>query len=460
MKTLRGFPYFVLAAFLTFAVGACGTPADSATAGLSTTVAGLPTATPEEVGMSSERLSRLSGAMQQLVDEGRLAGITTMVARHGRIAHFETFGYRDIAADAPMTPDAIFRIYSMSKPITGVALMMLHEEGKFRLSDPVEMYIPEFEGLKVAVGEGQERPLVEEADHPMTVRELMSHTAGFGYGPYVTDSQVEDMYAARNVFAWDGTLRDMIERLADIPLRQQPGSMWYYSISVDVQGYLVEVLSGQPFDQFLEDRLFGPLGMVDTGFYVPPEKAGRFAELYGYDGDGRLLPPTATEFEEYTRLGSSVATAETVTARYLEPPTLLSGGMGMVSTTQDYMRFAQMLLNGGELDGIRILAPLTVDLMRRNQLPPEVAEMGPGPGPGLGFGLDFAVVTDPVEADGVSEGEYYWGGAAGTWFWIDPVEDLVFVGMIQQFGLDRPDVRSLSRRLTYQAIMEPGRSAH
>ena len=459
MKTLRGFPYFLLAAFLTFAVGACGTPADSATAGLSTTVAGLPTATPEEVGMSSERLSRLSGAMQQLVDEGRLAGITTMVARHGRIAHFETFGYRDIAADAPMTPDAIFRIYSMSKPITGVALMMLHEEGKFRLSDPVAMYIPEFEGLKVAVGEGQGRPLVEEADHPMTVRELMSHTAGFGYGPYVTDSQVEDMYAERNVFAWDGTLRDMIERLADIPLRQQPGSMWYYSISVDVQGYLVEVLSGQPFDQFLEDRLFGPLGMVDTGFYVPPEKAGRFAELYGYDSDGRLLPPTATEFEEYTRLGSSVATAETVTARYLEPPTLLSGGMGMVSTTQDYMRFAQMLLNGGELDGIRILAPLTVDLMRRNQLPPEVAEMGPGPGPGLGFGLDFAVVTNPVEADGVSEGEYYWGGAAGTWFWIDPIEDLVFVGMIQQFGLDRPDVRSLSRRLTYQAIMEPGRSA-
>ena len=192
---------------------------------------------------------------------------------------------------------------------------------------------------------------------------------------------------------------------------------------------------------------------------MPPEKAGRFAELYGYDNDGRLLPPTATEFEEYTRLGSSVATAETVTARYLEPPTLLSGGMGMVSTTQDYMRFSQMLLNGGELDGIRILAPLTVDLMRRNQLPPEVAEMGPGPGPGLGFGLDFAVVTDPVEADGVSEGEYYWGGAAGTWFWIDPIEDLVFVGMIQQFGLDRPDVRSLSRRLTYQAIMEPGRSA-
>ena len=456
MKTLRGFPYFVLAAFLTFAAGACGTPADSATAGLSTAVAGLPSAAPEEVGMSSERLSRLSGAMQQLVDEGRLAGITTMVARHGRVVHFETFGHRDIAADAPMTPDAIFRIYSMSKPITGVALMMLYEEGKFRLSDPVEMYIPEFEGLEVAVGEGQEGPLVEEADHPMTVRELMSHTAGFGYGPYVSDSQVEDMYAERNVFAWDGTLRDMIERLADIPLRQQPGSMWYYSISVDVQGYLVEVLSGQPFDQFLEDRLFGPLGMVDTGFYVPLEKAGRFAELYAYDSDGRLLPPTATEFEEYARLGSSVATAETLTARYLEPPTFLSGGMGMVSTTQDYMRFSQMLLNGGELDGIRILAPLTVDLMRRNQLPREVAEMGPG----LGFGLDFAIVTDPVEADGVSEGEYYWGGAAGTWFWIDPIEDLVFVGMIQQFGLDRPDVRSLSHRLTYQAIMEPGRSAH
>ena len=396
--------------------------------------------------MSGERIGRLAGAMAQLVDDRRLAGITTAIARHGKLAYLGTFGRRDIEGAAPMTPDAIFRIYSMSKPITGVALMILYEEGKFRLSDPVAKYIPEFANLQVSAGQFTSR--VEKPRHPITIRELMTHTAGFTYGLF-SDSRVDRMYLEKQVLAYDGTLKDMIARLAGIPLRYQPGTVWHYSVAVDVQGYLIEVLSGQPLDQFLQSRIFGPLGMIDTGFYVPKQKAHRLAQVYTYGDDGSLQPPS--KFDEDTRLGSVAITANDVVTRYLEPPTFLSGGAGLVSTTADYLRFAQMLLNGGELDGIRILSPLTVDLMRRNQLSREVKEMAPG----VGFGLDFAVIDDAVAADGISQGEYFWTGAAGTWFWIDPVENLVFVGMIQQFGDGRPDLSSLSRRLTYQAILKP-----
>jgi CubicO group peptidase (beta-lactamase class C family) len=425
---------------------ACTAPIGSATPafGPAQTIAGLPSTSAEDVGMSGERLGRLASAMEQLADERRLAGITTAVARHGKLAFFGTFGQRDIDANAPMSSDAIFRIYSMSKPITGVALMMLYEEGKFRLSDPVAMYIPEFANLQVAAAKGNR---VEKASHPITIRELMTHTAGFTYGA-MSPSSVDQMYLKKQVLAYDGTLRDMITRLAEIPLRHQPGTMWHYSVAVDVQGYLVEVLSGQKLDAFLQKRLFEPLNMVDTGFYVPKEKANRLAQIYAYGNDGHLIPPS--KFDDTTQVGGIPIRSNEVVDRYLGPPTFLSGGSGLVSTAADYLRFAQMLLNGGELDGIRILAPLTVDLMRRNQLPREVKEIAPG----VGFGLDFAVIDDPVAADGVSQGEYYWLGGAGTWFWIDPVEDLVFVGMIQQFGEDRPDLRSLSRRLTYQAILK------
>jgi CubicO group peptidase (beta-lactamase class C family) len=397
----------------------------------------LAVVTPEEVGMSTERLSRLSRAMQELVDQGRLAGIVTMLVRHGKIAHFETFGHQEISSSTPMAKDSIFRIYSMSKPITGVALMMLYEEGKFRLSDPVAKYIPEFKDLKVAAGVGKNGPIVEDTDHPMTIRELMTHTAGLTYG-YFSKSQVDDMYVKAGVLDPNSTLKDMILKLSKIPLRQQPGSLWHYSVAVDVQGYIIEVLSGQRFDVFLKERLFDPLGMKDTGFHVPEDKAGRFAQVYNYDKDNNLIAMDG---------GGN---------NYLKPPTFFSGGGGLVSTAKDYIRFCQMLLNGGVLDGVRILSPLTVDFMHRNQLPDEMGEMSPGSG--LGFGLDFAVVLNPVEADSVSEGEYFWGGLAGTWFWIDPVEDLIFVGMIQQMGENRPDVRSLSRQLVYQAILEPENS--
>ena len=391
---------------------------------------------PEEVGMSSDRLARLDDAMQGLVDDGLLSGITTMISRQGKIAHFGTFGHRDIEAGSEMSEDVIFRIYSMTKPITGVALMILYEEGKFRLSDPVHRYIPEFEGLVVAKEDGPDgQPITEPADHPMTIRELMAHTAGLSYGIF-SDTQVDAMYRDAGIIVDpDQTLKGMIDELSKIPLLYQPGSRWHYSVAVDVQGYLVEVLSGQRFDEFLNERLFGPLGMSDTAFHVAEDKADRFAQVYTHDEDGNLVPQEG--------FGGRRS--------YFDPPAHLSGGGGLVSTTMDYMRFSQMLLNGGELDGVRILAPSTVRLMHLNHLPRELKEMSPG----TGFGLDFAVVLDPVAADGISKGEYYWGGAAGTWFWIDPKEDLVFVGMIQHFGPRRPDVRSLSRRLTYQAILEP-----
>jgi CubicO group peptidase (beta-lactamase class C family) len=393
----------------------------------------LATAKPEDAGMSTERLKRLSAAMQKVIDDKRLAGITTMIARHGKIVHFETFGSQNLETKTPMAKDTIFRIYSMTKPITGVALMMLYEEGKFRLSDPVEKYIPEWKGMKVASGYGTEAPQTEPANHPMTIRELMSHTGGLSYGIF-SESQVDKMYRDAGVLDSNSTLKDMIGKLAKIPLRQQPGTKWHYSVSVDVQGYLVEVLSGMTFDQFLQTRLFGPLEMKDTAFYVPADKAKRFAQVYNYDENGALV----------AREGFSGG------ANYLEMPKFHGGGGGLVSTTMDYMRFCQMLLNGGELDGVRILSPTTIKLMASNQLPKAIPEMAPG----TGFGLDFAVVHDPVEAGSYSKGEYYWGGAAGTWFWIDPVEDLVFVGMIQQFGDKRPDLRPVSKQLTYQAILD------
>ena len=429
---------FALVAALAVSVSASG--CDISAEASAPRAAALDTGSPESVGMSSERLARLHDAMQGLVDDGRLAGITTMIARRGRIVDFRTYGHRDREANDPMREDAIFRIYSMSKPITGVALMMLYEEGKFRLDDPVARYIPELAGMKVATEWTDDGPALEDPDHSMTIRELMTHTAGMAYG--IGDPHpVERMYAQARLLAGDQDLADMIDRLAELPLRFQPGERFSYSISVDVQGRLVEVLSGQPFDEFLEERLFEPLGMHDTGFHVPEADHDRFVQVYDYDESGELRAA-----------GRGNAATDGRPRPFLDPTSLFSGGGGLVSTTMDYMRFSQMLLNGGELDGVRILSPMTVDLMRRDHLP----DVGARPG-GLigdqGFGLDFAVTL--ASPNNAPAGIYYWGGAAGTWFWIDPVEDLVFVGMIQQFGAGRPDLRTLSQRLTYQAITTP-----
>ena len=393
---------------------------------------------PEEVGMDSGRLERVTQAMQGFVDEGLLSGAVTMASRDNKVMHYEAVGYRDIEAQAPMTPDTIFRIYSMTKPVTGAALMILYEEGKFKLSDPVEKYLPEMKDLQVYAGLNDDGSMITEpSDHPMTIRELMSHTGGLSYGIFA-QSDIDSAYVEAGLLSPFDTNAEFVAKLGQIPLKHQPGSRWEYSVSVDVQGYLVEVLSGQTFGEFLEERIFEPLDMTDTDFHVPEEKVNRFAQMYVYGPEGQLIPSEMFEGADFTM-----------------DPAFESGGGGLVSTANDYMRFSQMLLNGGELDGQRILSPLTIDLMHRDQTPKSMTGPMSGEGNGTVFGLDFAVIVDPVEAESYSTGEYYWGGAAGTWFWIDPVEDVVFVGMIQQAGRGLPDVRSTSRRLFYQAIMDP-----
>ena len=402
----------------------------------------LPAARPESVGMSSERLARLNAGMKSLVDQGRLAGAVTMVARHGKLVEFEATGRRDVAAGAPMQKDSIFRIYSMSKPITGVAMMMLFEEGKWQLNDPVAKYIPEFANLKVFATDEHNNMTLKDQTHPVTMRELMSHSGGFTYGLF-SNTPVDKLQREADVLNIDNTLDEFIKRVAKLPLNAQPGTEWHYSISVDIQGYLVQKLSGMPFDEFLEKRIFKPLGMIDTGFYVPKEKLSRFAEFYTYDQDGHL---------------QAIKTTEGLNHDFSAKPAFLSGGGGLVSTSADYMRFCQMLLNGGQLNGIRLLSPRTVELMRTNVLAPGLPILSPG----AGFGLDFAVYTDPVAAGGYyGKGTFFWGGAAGTWFWIDPASDLIVVGMIQQLAgtgaaavTGVPDVRGLSHAFVYGAILD------
>lgn len=385
---------------------------------------------PEDVGMSSSALNAFTAGMHEEVDKGQLAGIVTLVARHGKIVQRDAYGYQDLENQVPIAQDTIFRIFSMTKPITGVAMMMLYEEGKFTLDDPVEKYIPEFSNLVVAKDDAPNGiPMAEELSHKMTMRELMSHTGGLTYGPF-SRSRVDTLYNEANVLDRNSTLQDMIDKLAQIPLRQQPGSVWHYSVSVDVQGYLVEKLSGMGFDEFLQERLFAPLGLVDTRFYVGAEKAARFSR-------------------EYTSSANGIASPEN--GDFIDPVPFLSGGGGLTSTAGDYLRFAQMVANGGSLDGVRILSSESVDLMRMNQLPAGQTEI---PGyPGNAFGLDFAVVMDPSKNGGMSAGSYWWWGIAGSWFWIDPVEDLVFVGMIQNRNLGYARGLQLkSKELLYDAV--------
>jgi CubicO group peptidase (beta-lactamase class C family) len=392
---------------------------------------------PESLGFSSERLERLHATMQREVDEKQLPGIVTILARHGKVVEERTYGKKDMASGASMTKDTIFRIYSMTKPVTGVAMMILYEEGKWHPSDPVSKYIPEFAHLKVFKGVDESGAMIlEDPVHAPTMRELMTHTAGFTYG-IIGTGMVNKMYAEQKVLE-SKSLKDMIDKLAKIPLLYQPGTRWVYSVSMDIQGYIVEKLAGQSLPDFMQQRILGPLGMKDSGFYVPQEKRSRFATLYGENQKGELeatKSPLWGSPDDYTT----------------QPPQAL-GGAGMVSTAQDYLRFAQMLLNGGELDGVRILAPATVQLMTSNHLAANLMLK-----PGLGWGYDCAVFTDPQEADRVAgKGTFYWWGAADTWFWVDPANDVVFVGMTQRlFGPGLPDVEELSQPAVYQALLNP-----
>jgi len=396
----------------------------------------LQQAKPADVGMDAAGLKKLTHAMRAMVDEGKLAGVVTLVSRKGKIVQHDAYGKRDLEKGKPVEPDTIFRIYSMTKPVVGVALMTYFDEGRFELDDPVSKFIPEFADLKVAKEDGPDgMPVVEDADHPMTMRELMSHTAGLTYGLF-SQSQVDTLYQKAGIITNASlTVKEMVAKLAEIPLRQQPGSMWHYSVAVDVQGYVLEVLAGKPLDEVLNERIFAPLGMTDTAFWVEPSKVDRFSHMYATN-QGKL---TQVEF-----------------GQYLAKPAFLSGGGGLVSTAMDYMRFAQMLANGGELDGVRILKPETVELMHTDHLPASVTGMGPLYR-GNRFGLDFSIVTDPNPATDHerAKGEYWWYGIGGTWFGINPVQDLVVVGMIQSRDFQHAAAaRFTSKRLAYEAIVD------
>ncbi len=403
---------------------------------------------PETVGFSTERLEHLHAIMQQAVDRKQIAGIVTILARHGKVVDYRTYGQRDMAAGAPMTKDVIFRDFSMTKPVTGVAMMILYEEGKWLPSDPIAKYIPEFAHLKVYKGtDADGKMILVDPDHAPTMRELMSHSAGFTYG-FFGDTPVDKMYRDQNLLA-SKNLQEFIDKLAKIPLLYQPGKGWTYSMSMDVEGYIVEKLSGQSLPDFMHDHIFNPLGMRDAGFYVPADKRSRFTVLYRTGPNGELLADP----------GASRRSGD-----YDVQPTMPSGGGGMVSTAEDYYRFAQMLQNGGELDGKRILAPSTVRLMTSNHLPPELLTGQFGIGiqimrPGLGYGYNCAVEFDPPEAN-LSDGKdtFFWDGAAGTWFWVDPTNDVVFVGMIQRMlGPASPNLEYESRSAVYGALVDPAK---
>ncbi|MDB5451193.1 MAG: beta-lactamase [Phenylobacterium sp.] len=387
----------------------------------------------------------------KVVADGRVAGMTTLLARHGKVVEFKTYGTSSLATGAPMSKDAIFRIYSMSKPLTGVAMMILFEQGKWRLDDPVTRYVPKFKALKVMVSADKDGKVtaVEDMKRPPTMREIMSHTAGFGYG-LGDEHPVDKLYREKQVLGSTG-LKQMIDRTAEIPLMFQPGTNWSYSSSVDIQGYIIEKLTGQTLGQVMQAQVFGPLKMNDTGFYTRPGTGGRLAAVYL--GDKK----TGKIYEANELFGSPMPD-------YTRAPAMESGGGGLVSTTSDYARFCQMILNGGELDGVRILSPASIELMDTNVIPRELLVSSNGTNAArfneaVGFGLDFMVVNDPRRA-GTLEGRntMSWGGAAGTWFWIDPTNDLFFVGMIQRMGgTGGDDLGGQARTLTYQALTHPER---
>lgn len=405
-------------------------------------------ATPEDLGFDSARLKKLDDYMQNVVTSGRVAGMTTLLARHGQIVSFNTWGKANLETGAALKEDSIFRIYSMTKPVTGVAMMILFEEGKWRLDDPVTRFVPEFKTLRVVKSIKPDGTMeLEDMRRPPTMREVMSHTAGFGYG-LAEEHPVDKMYRQKEVLS-ASNLKQMIDRTAEIPLMYQPGTSWYYSSAVDIQGYIIEKISGQTLGEFMQSRIFAPLKMNDTAFYTGAEKADRLAAVYMFDRDlGKIVEAKqlfGVDMPDYTK-----------------PPVNESGGGGLVSTTMDYARFAQMVVNGGELDGVRILAPATVELMGTNMIPKDVLVNSNGTtaarfNEAVGFGLDFQVINDARVAGSLEgDGSISWGGAAGTWFWVDPTNDLIFVGMIQRMGgSGGDDLGSMARTLTYQALVNP-----
>lgn len=373
---------------------------------------------PQDVGMSQEKLGRISVAVQGLVDDDKIAGASVLVARKDKVVFFETFGMMDKEAGKPVDEDTIFRFYSMTKPVTSVALMMLYEQGRIKLDDPVSKYIESFKDLKVY----DESGVHVEPKQEMTVRDLLRHTSGLTYG-FFGNTAVDKMYRKKGVLDRETSLKDMVEKLSEIPLLYQPGTRWHYSVSTDVLGHLVERISGESLDTFFEKRIFQPLGMKDTAFYVPQQKVGRFAVCYG-PAPGKGLKVSDDPGE----------------SKFLEKPGFLSGGGGLVSTAGDYLLFCSMLLNQGELNGKRLLRAETVEMMTKNQLPDN----------GQGFGLGVSV---KVTEGRYGAGEYGWGGAASTHFWIHPKHELIVIALSQLMPYSN-QLQDTVKPLVYESITE------
>jgi CubicO group peptidase (beta-lactamase class C family) len=364
---------------------------------------------PEDVGLSTARLRRIGSVMQTYIDEGKIPGLSVMLARRGKIAYAECFGKRD-DPEVPMTQDTICQIFSMTKPIVSVAVLMLYEEGRFQLNDPVSHYIPEFQDTKVYVEGDGDRIVLADQERPMSIRHLLTHSSGLHY-PWKMAPTLLPLLEEARLDDPERTTQDFVKELARLPLSFQPGTSWAYGQSHDVLGYLVEVISGMPLDVFLKQRIFGPLGMPDTGFDVPPDKIGRFAAQYEVSSDGFKLVESPAS------------------SRKAKPARLMSGGGGLVSTVSDYARFAQMLLNGGELDGARLLGRKTVDLMTTNHLSPvELSAFESLFGyysKGYGYGLGVRTLLSPAENElAGSVGSFGWSGVHNTHFWVDPQEEL------------------------------------
>ena len=405
------------------------------------------TATAGNTGISIDALARLDQhLLSRYIQPEKIAGCLTLISRHGETAHLSAMGSMDRERNKPMATDTIFRFYSMTKPITSVALMQLHEQGMFQLTDPVSRFIPQWRDLQVMTGGDWPNFETRPADRPMSMRDVLSHQSGLTYG--FMEGQLERAYNKADVYqagTMEGRdLQSMIDRLAEMPLKFSPGDNWNYGVSTDVCGYLVETISGQRFDEYLQEYIFDPLGMEDTGFDVPAEKIDRFAANYerGPDRQLRLLDDPAT-------------------SNYAEPQTFFSGGGGLVSTAHDYHRFCQMLLNGGELDGARLLGPKTIELMTMNHLPDgqDLSERALGTfsetaNDGVGFGLGFAMIVDIPRTQNVgSLGEYYWGGAASTIFWIDPVEDMIVIFLTQFMPSGTFNFRGQIKQILYPGLL-------
>ena len=402
----------------------------------------MPAIAPELVGMSADRLSNIGARMQQYVDEERAAGFVTLVARDSEVVHFQACGYRDAERRLPMQHDTIFRIYSMTKPITSIALMMLYEQGKFQLVEPVSRYIPAFGNTKILAGQGYMGPQLAPQSPPMTIQHLLTHTAGLSYG-FFYDTPIDEMYRDSLFRSETASLEEKILAIAELPLRFQPGSAWNYSVATDVCGYLVQLLADMPFEDFLAERIFEPLGMVDTAFHVSADKLDRFAKLYRHDVQ-------TGAFSEYE--GAPHIPWHDYSKRASAP----SGGGGLVSTMSDYWQFANMLLNEGELEDARIIGRKTLEFMTRNHLKSELLPMAIGLAaiPGRGFGLGFDVVMDAAQTGVInSEGNYGWSGAAATNFWVDPQEQLVGIIMTQLMDNTLP-FQADFRAMTYQALID------